>query len=242
MPRDYARSVNKPKRPLPEQGWRKRLLWVGCLLLVLGIVIYSVNIYQHPTDKAGDSSQTLGLWIKQVKSLFIRAPKKQDTSELALKEVVPEEAKQDTEIQFSFYTNLSNMQVPVPQQAESKPLYAQVSTPQSQVVAQAKSIDIPTIKPVIPPIAAQTVTTPVKSIVNKYLLQIAAFRNPTAAGEMRISLLLAGFEVEIVKAINSNQQIYQLQQGPYPTIAQAKVMQRVLKNKGIDSVIVKKIE
>lgn len=211
MPKDYAKYVSKSKRPLAERGWRKRLLWVGLLCFLLAGMTYGVYIYEHHKIQ-----QTLGPFVKQIQSWFIKTPNQQ-----ALLQIPDDSHEEETEIQFSFYTSLPSMQVPVQQE------------PSSHVVENK-------VKPSLekPPLTASAA---VIRHEEKYLLQVAAFKNPTAAGEMRISLLLAGFEVEIVKAMNNNQQIYQLQQGPFETIARAKAMQQQLKNKGIESVIVKKI-
>jgi cell division protein FtsN len=142
-------------------------------------------------------------------------------------------AKPDADIQFSFYTNLATMQVSAPQVSPS------------QMAVENKIKPMLVDKPIEKVNTNQTVisptVSPTKAVDDRYLLQIAAFKNPTAAGEMRISLLLAGFEVEIVKAMHDGQLLYQLQQGPFSTVAEAKAMQRELKKKDIESVIVKKI-
>jgi len=218
MPRDYARNVSKQKRPLVERGWRKRLLFAGFLLLLVSSVAYGIYVYEQ--HKANDSSQSIALWIKKVKALFVKAPNNQKQTIDSSGDVL---VKQDTEIQFSFYTDLATMQVSAPQ------------PPPAQTVVEKKPTEVASLNQVVP------TTTPPKEVPEKYLLQIAAFKNPTAAGEMRISLLLEGFEAEIVKAMHNDQQLYQLQQGPFSTIAEAKSMQRELKKKDIQSVIVKKI-
>lgn len=231
MPRDYARYVSKSKRPLAERGWRKRLLLVGFLLLLLAGAVCGVYVYQQ--HKAEFAQQSVRLWVKQVRALFIKTPSDQNTLKQTIDASEVADAKQDAEIQFSFYTNLTNMQVSAPQ------------TPFPQAVVENKSKPMLVKKPIEVAQTNQVAETPTARLVNaadeKYLLQIAAFKNPTAAGEMRISLLLAGFEVEIVKAMHNDQLLYQLQQGPFSTVAEVKGMQRELKKKGIESVIVKKI-
>lgn len=214
MPKDYAKHVSKSKHP--ARGWRKRLLWVIVLLLIVAGIVLGISMYQ----RLGLNTQTIESWINQAKSLLMIS-KGQSVEQSADASV--DDIKQEDDIQFNFYTNLSAMQVP------GKPI--------APTDKKNEINPVPMLKPEIKPAVVQQ--TPV---TEKYLLQVAAFKNPTAAGEMRISLLLAGFEVEIVKAMNNNQQIYQLQQGPFRTLSEAKSMQRVLKNKGIDSVIIKKIQ
>lgn len=230
MPRDYVRYVNKQKRPLVERGWRKRLLFVGFLLLLLSSLTYGVYVYQQPRTE--DASESIGLWVEQVITLFKKTSNDQQSAQKLMDSSEGMGAKPDADIQFSFYTDLANMQVSAPQ-------------PPSQLANKNKTQLLPVVKPVERIDTNQTVipstVSQAKVVAERYLLQIAAFKNPTAAGEMRISLLLAGFEVEIVKAMHDSQLLYQLQQGPFSTVAEAKVMQRELKKKDIESVIVKKI-
>ncbi len=224
MPRDYAKHVNRPKRPLAKPGWRKRLLLAVFLFSLLGGLTYGAYLYQH--NQATLTQQSIGMWVKQVKALFIRSRHEEDPYKSMADQTQTDE---EPEIQFSFYTSLPTMQTPMPQEAPKEIIVEKRSNP----VLVKKSVPAVNVsQPVIQPNVTE----------KKYLLQIAAFRNPTAAGEMRISLLLAGFEVEIVKAMNNNQQIYQLQQGPFATIAEVKAIQRELEKKGIESVIVKKIQ
>ncbi|HEX2548729.1 MAG TPA: SPOR domain-containing protein [Gammaproteobacteria bacterium] len=66
---------------------------------------------------------------------------------------------------------------------------------------------------------------------HQYVVQIAVFKNLKEASEMRISLLLAGFEVNLIKTETS----FILQDGPYKNIADAKRMQIALKKKGYEN-------
>ena len=69
---------------------------------------------------------------------------------------------------------------------------------------------------------------------------MAAFQSPAAAGELRISLLLAGFEADIVKSLTEDQQtLYLIQLGPYSNPSKAKSVQEEMKGKGIESVVKK---
>jgi cell division protein FtsN len=210
MPKDYAKHVSKSKRPRVVHGWRKRLLLVVLLILLCLVGIFSYSIYQK--TKTNETLDAINGWIKQVKTFFV-TKKEKDIVEQITDEAASNPEPND-DIQFSFYTNLSAMQVA----AKDLP-------PPAEVVKT--------------PTPATPKQTP---MAERYLLQIGAYRNPTAAGEMRISLLLDGFEAEIVKALNNGQQIYQLQQGPFRSIAEAKSMQREMKRKGIESVIIKKVE
>ncbi|MDA8561901.1 SPOR domain-containing protein [Gammaproteobacteria bacterium] len=73
-----------------------------------------------------------------------------------------------------------------------------------------------------------------------YLIKIAVFENPLSANDYRLSLLLSGFEVDLVESEDKQKKIYQLQKGPYLTIDSAKKIQKQLRAKGIDGIIIKK--
>lgn len=68
-----------------------------------------------------------------------------------------------------------------------------------------------------------------------YILRLAEFKNESSASQLRLSLLLAGIDVEIVK----KGEIYRVQQGVYPTLTQAKENQATLQKKGFESVLEK---
>lgn len=212
MPKDYARYANQPKRTLAKHGWRRRLLLVIVFLFLILSAGYGFFIYKHYQNTAILSSFTV--WLKKITTIFEKKPA---NVEVASDNKNLENKTQEADIQFSFYTNLPAMQVsalPGPEKiiVKKEPQQPEVITKMTEVAAE-----------------------------NKYLLQLAAFKNPSSASEMRISLLLIGFEVDIVKTMRENQPIYQVQQGPYSRLSQAKNMQQQLKKKGIESVIVKKI-
>jgi cell division septation protein DedD len=73
------------------------------------------------------------------------------------------------------------------------------------------------------------------STKTSYILRLAVFKDLNSAKQMRISLLLAGIDADIVKVGQS----YRVQQGSYPNASQAKSMQQQLQKKGIDAVIEK---
>ncbi len=69
--------------------------------------------------------------------------------------------------------------------------------------------------------------------VSLYILRLASFMHEHEASQLRLSLLLAGIDADIVK----KGAMYIVQRGFYPTVAEAKMNQKALKKKGIDSVI-----
>ena len=68
---------------------------------------------------------------------------------------------------------------------------------------------------------------------------MATFRNESNATQLRVSLLLAGVEVDIVKIKMSSHNIYRVQQGPYSNLQLAKARQQQLQKKGVEGVLEK---
>jgi cell division septation protein DedD len=97
--------------------------------------------------------------------------------------------------------------------------------PNSQVALPKASLSGP---------AKQAMVTPQKE---QYVLQLGVFNNEAAAAQARVSLLLAGVEVDMVK----NPEGYCLQQGPYIDLAQAKLARQRLETKGMTVLSVKKV-
>ena len=158
------------------------------------------------------------LYIKQpdrwnfskIQSFFIQKPEKKNTLQVVKKQ----EAKQENAVQFHFYTELPSGQV------------APVMPEKPVEMAENKPLPVP--------------SNIENSKKGQYVLQVAAFKNVSSAGDMRISLLLAGFEVDMVKSMTDDRQLlYLIQQGPYPSLAQAKSVQKQMKQKGIESVVKK---
>jgi cell division protein FtsN len=72
-----------------------------------------------------------------------------------------------------------------------------------------------------------------------YVVQVGAYKSDSTASEMRISILLAGFDVKVVKTTVGDHVIYRIQQGPYRSLDRAKIIQKQLQAKGFEGVIQK---
>ena len=104
-----------------------------------------------------------------------------------------QKTKQEAEIRFNFYNELPNMQVTLPETEEAAPAAKETKKEESR---------------------------PEKA--NQYIVQLGIFKNETAAGQLRVSLLLAGFEADTVTSPDENNTVvYRVQKGPYATLAQA---------------------
>ncbi len=76
-------------------------------------------------------------------------------------------------------------------------------------------------------------STPAK----QYTLRIGEFTDLARAGEVRISLLLAGVDAEVVTVRQDGKNVYRVQQS-YDTAAQAQAKQKRLQKKGIESTVI----
>lgn len=72
-----------------------------------------------------------------------------------------------------------------------------------------------------------------------YTLQLGLFEDNNSASQLRISLLLAGVNADIVPIKQNNHVKYRVQQGKYSTLALAMKNQRALEDKGIMSEVQK---
>jgi cell division protein FtsN len=78
-----------------------------------------------------------------------------------------------------------------------------------------------------------------KPPVQPYYLELGTFSNPANASQLRISLLLAGVDAEVIKIRESNQDVYYVRYGSFPNMGQAKAKQERLMQKGVTSTIKK---
>ena len=241
MQKDYAKSNNRKNRQLVEQGWRGRLLLVSIIVLVVCLAWYGYDEYQKRADQ---------LDFAVIKSWFVNPTKDQPnpTKSPTVQKNVESKSKQDNEIQFNFYTDLPNDKISIPgKNDKAGPLQPEKvinsnATQRSDVVLSESALSENEETAVTNPVTGKPpISDHAKSAAPNYIVQIAAFRSASAAGDMRISLLLSGFEVNLVKSLdNEHKQIYLLQQGPFSNMSEAKAMQQKLKQRGIESVVKKR--
>ena len=209
MPRDYAKYKPQTQQQRVAQGWHKRLLLIVVLICITSVLVYGVYLYKQ--NGTGPLQQKMSVWITKVRAYINH--KKTDTLPPANPSV--QKAKQETEIRFNFYNELPNMQVTLPETEEAVP------APTTKAVAKETK---------------KEGNRPEQA--NQYIVQLGIFKNEAAAGQMRVSLLLAGFEADTVTSPDENNTVlYRVQKGPYATLAQAKAVQKQLQKKGVAGLI-----
>ncbi|HSW69223.1 MAG TPA: SPOR domain-containing protein [Gammaproteobacteria bacterium] len=207
MSRDYA---NKNRRK-PRGESRFVLAGIFAVVCLIGAIIYAFHVHE----------QTVAVWMNHVKTLMSR---KNNSS---VKTPLPSAVAENDEIKFDFYTELPNMQVNLPARTETKPFSISVHKQTLPPVNLAGKID-ESIQAVM---AEQVKKPPLQFIV-----EIGEFKDRLNASQLRLSLLLAGIETEVIK---TEQQTYRVQLGPYGSERQAKSSQRRLNNKGFESTVKK---
>ena len=90
--------------------------------------------------------------------------------------------------------------------------------------------------PAVAPIASEKALSAAPKTTAQFVVQISEFKSQIQASQLRLSLLLAGIDTQIIK---TTQQTYRVQQGPFGTERQAKTAQQRLNQKGFDSTLSK---
>ncbi len=209
MARDYAnKKVASPQRKIPRV--LLVVFAVFCLLGALGI--YALHYHQERVHN----------WLKGAKTLVSH-------KESVLAAAVPED-----EVQFNFYNELPNMRVNLPTAAQSnqaKPFSIIVRKSTEQTL---RSIDLSTkIDESIQ--SALTEQAPSKPAA-QFIVQINEFDNQLPASQLRLSLLLAGIETDVVKTAEGK---FRVQKGPFTNEREAKAVLRKLNLKGYDATVIK---
>lgn len=223
MARDYAKYRLPPKRKQAKNSWRNRLLFAVLIVCVLGLILFGIYIYQNTPLES--PRQKFATWVAQVK---LHLGHKKTGTPLFTNSSPVRQAKQEPEIHFNFYTELPNRQVTLPETEQI--LSKQALTTKQDLLATATKTE------------SAFLVRELKKNKNspgQYIVQMGVFKNETAAEQMRVSLLLAGFEVDIVKSTERDQTLYRIQKGPYITLAQVKEVQKQLQGKGIMGLVKK---
>lgn len=237
MAKDYAKATFNSTRARRKQR-SKRILIVLILVLVSLGVSSGWFVYQY--KMALFNKENMMGWMKDLKTLIHRQDQK--TQVLAANQHIKKDlvstVNPDPPVRFDFYTELPAMQVNVPTRQDevdanttktiksadaehktSEPAHV-LGTPAASHEGQAKPIDHS--KPDV-----------------QYIVQVGAYKKDSTASEMRVSILLAGFDAKVIKTTIGDHVIYRIQQGPYSSLDRAKVAQKKLQAKGFDGVVQK---
>ncbi len=213
MARDYAKRARQEQ---VKKGLNGNVLLFILIVCMAGIISIGIYVYQNVNESP---QQKLDHLIAQIKMYLHH--EKTKTSILAKTHVV-QQPKEAPEVRFNFYTELPNMQVKLPE-VEQMSGDKQISAVRQEVLAKTKA----------PPLVEELKKEKDNATgAGQYILQLGLFKNETAAGQARISLLLTGCEAQVVQTTEGTQTLYRIQTGPYATLTQVKVAQKQLQRKG----------
>lgn len=231
MTKDYAKYTSREARdPKTKKGF---LSLVVILVIVVAVVMGASGYYLHHVLSTNQNNGPT--FVSRIKAVFSRHKK----NTVANKETKPRPATEEPAIHFDFYNELPKMQVAVTESSmtnEKKPVPKPVtpaSPPKQQPVPPQP------IMPLVTP--NQSINQQTKKTETQYLIQLGVFKKLSAASELRISLLLSGLEVNIVKSKEGTEEVYRVEKGPYQNLQEAKAMQKKLQGKGFDA-MVRKVE
>lgn len=219
MSKDYANKnrLNKRRKLHRESRFVPLAIAIFAVVCFLSAVVYTVRVYHQTTFF---SNVSVASWFNHAKIMMSRKDK------ATAKTPSSQASAENEEIQFDFYTELPNMQVNLPQSAQLKTVSVPVHKSEEKMAGQ--------IDQSIKTVMTQQLAKENKKQVGRFIVELGEFKDQLNASQLRLSLLLAGIETEIIKIADRQ---YRVQQGPYQSERQAKSAQRKLDRKGFESSI-----
>jgi cell division protein FtsN len=257
MPKDYAKFVPpKSRLNLPHRWPVKLAIAVSVVVVLAGLGGYYYIASSEPAQ--ADFMTKLNALIHH-KKIIGKEPAK-------LASVAPAPPRT---VRFDFYEQLPNMQMPGDPPLVSSapvPIVEPALTPAPKMAtAAAMPVAMPT--PVaLPspvkgpeafnpdelthlleaehpkPVPAMKVTpAPPALAANHFSLQMGDFDTDSGAKGLVSAIKSVGFDARVVKISRSGRTIYQVQQGPFESMAQASQAQLRMQKRGLISSIIKSI-
>jgi cell division protein FtsN len=251
MAKDYAKATFEGTRTRRKQRSRGGLLPIIFVSLLLIGLLAGYYLYQNKAVVF--NHKNIALWVDQMKSLLHRE-KPQLAANPSAKNDQSNAPPSEPEVHFDFYTELPNMQVKLPATENevgkntpssvaplNNPAKPAVAAKTSSSANEEKILSIP-MEMASEAALSNAAANPAKRAPEaaaepQYVVQVGAYKNDSTASEMRISILLAGFDVSVVKTKVGDQIVYRIQEGPYSSMARAKSAQKKLQAKGFDGVV-----
>ncbi|MES2218207.1 MAG: SPOR domain-containing protein [Pseudomonadota bacterium] len=239
MPKDYAKFVPpKSRLNLPYQ-WPVKLAVVISLILLLG----GIGVYYYATKHPGLMA-SLDAVIH---------PDKVPKPGTKLASAQPPKPRT---VRFDFYEQLPNMQMPdatatIPSAPAPAPLLASAPPPKIVPVVVATQ-PAPAPRQVFNPdeLTHMLEAERPKMVPNlpaphpaasQFMIQMGDFDTEFGAKGLLKAIRSVGFDAKVVKISRSGRTIYQIQQGPYESMALATQTQQRMQKRGLVTSIVKSI-
>lgn len=228
MSKDYANKnrLTRQRKQAPRPTFVSLAAAIFAIICFVGAAVYFIHAYER---SAFFSKEPVATWFNDAKTMISRENK-------PIKKESPPIVSPHEDIQFAFYTELPNMQVKLPQSAQLNPFPVTVPKMDKSESKQAEADHLAgqidqSIKTVMALHVANT-----KNTTTRFILQLGEFNDRLSASQLRLSLLLAGIETDIVKTAD---QKYRVQQGPFANEHQAKSAAQKLNKKGFEGSIIR---
>lgn len=212
MAKDYAKQTRYSFVVSEGSSGKRRweLFFVFLFIAVIcGVLLFAI---EKKAYRIISNSPGISAFAARTKSWFVRPRQNAQTAASAAAAA----AQPDEPVRFDFYTELPNAQI------------------ESNTVVDSTDAN-KAAKKLQETVRKSGLTPPAPG----YVVKIAAYVSESQAGQMRISLLLAGVDADIVKMKEGNKDMFRVQQGPYATVKLAKKRQQELQKKGIESAVEK---
>lgn len=231
--KDYAKRNRYKKKPASDKKRGQFEIMLAGFAIFIGAIGYWVHV--HRMADATEMAQQQGAnttWAAQLKAIFThKTPEIPAEKKLLASNNAHADANEG--VKFDFYTQLPAMQVNVPpvSAAKAPPV---VSSDKLTADIDRSIKEAHTTKSQIDRHDGNPATSK-----QPYVIQLGIFKDRMAAKELRVSLLLAGVDADVVKITVQNQDNYRVQAGPYVSTKAAKLAQQKISRKGIESIILK---
>lgn len=240
MPKDYAKRVlTTSRKPKPKRRRIEFFILPFVLVSVIGYIWFT-----HFENKKVSHEN----WLTRIKT-FGHRNKIIKTHTASANNIA---TQPESDIHFDFYTQLPNQKILLPtdyKDANTSPLATaranhNKKVDQSLIDEALVSAQGMKTKVMINSSLSQdsrTVSSSQKAFPSKtpeqaqYVLSFGQFKSAAEAGQLRISLLLADCEAEIVELHSKRGKIFRVQKGPFMNPSLAKQTQQQFFKKGVTS-------
>ena len=235
--------------------WKWRVL-AGVFIVFLCSMVF---IIQH--HKKSLPGSVWAVYVSKITTFIAERKNHLRQNLVKTKQLLTNKDNDEPPIHFEFYTALPSMRVNVAEsmvQAKNQTTNMGAATKPTVMIAKRTNQDISvdvnkslsesaiskkemaTSPPIIDPMELEHELS-AQMEQNAYVIQLGVFKNKAAALRYSQSFSESGFKATVVKTLMAEKEVYRVQLGPFSNKNQAKITQRQLVKKGVNS-IVRKIE
>ncbi|MCW5584333.1 MAG: SPOR domain-containing protein [Gammaproteobacteria bacterium] len=215
---------------------RKRRQKILLVLVVVAVLIGGWIIYER--QKQEFPFQAVSFYSTEIKNRLVQYKNDFHQDFTKVKQIVVNQPALASSVHFEFYTTLPNMQVTASEVTVNKNQNILNAAPNEVLSVQASQTKKVMLSTKIFDAEKLQRALRTEFAEDRYILQLGVFSSASAAEHYKESLHQSGFTASIVKVIISGRKRYRVQIGPLIAKDQARLMQRKLQQKKINSMIV----